>query len=276
MSGQMEAEGPKATRAKHGNSEKLAPGSGGASLPAILLKSPERFINRELSWLAFNERVLAAAEDKNHPLLERLRFLSISANNLNEFYMVRVAGLRGQVDAKVDIPSQEGVSPRRQLEFVNARAMALMHNQQKCWRRIIQLLKDENIHVLEADELSSAEIIWLRKLFLEKLFSVLRPIAVDPAHPFPFLPNFGFALVLALKKGQQKEVLNALVALPRLVARFTRLPGETHRFVALETVVAMYVNKLSGLLGGRVWPVPGAPRQRYRSRGRGGRSRPSL
>ena len=240
----MEAVGLKGARTKHGNAEKSATGNSNASLSAISLESPARFINRELSWLAFNERVLAAAENKNYPLLERLRFLSISANNLNEFFMVRVAGLRGQVDAKVDIPSQEGVSPCRQLEFVNARAIALMHNQQKCWRRIIQQLKYKNIHVLEADELSSAEKNWLRKLFLEKLFSVLSPIAVDPAHPFPFLPNLGFALVLALKKGRQKEVLNALVALPRLVERFIRLPGETHRFVALESIVAMYVDKL--------------------------------
>lgn len=206
--------------------------------------SPDRFINRELSWLAFNERVLEAAESKNHPLLERLRFLSISANNLNEFYMVRVAGLRGQVEAKVDVPSQEGVTPRRQLELVNARAIELMHNQQRCWRQIVRLLKEEDIYVLEADELRTSEKAWLRKFFLEKLFSVLSPIAVDPAHPFPFLPNLGFALVLALKKGRRKEVLNALVALPHLVERFIRLPGDEHRYVPLETVVAMYVDKL--------------------------------
>lgn len=206
--------------------------------------SPDRFINRELSWLAFNERVLEAAESKNHPLLERLRFLSISANNLNEFYMVRVAGLRGQVEAKIDIPSQEGVTPRRQLELVNERAMTLMHNQQRSWRQIVRLLKDEHIHVLEPDELRPADKAWLRKFFLEKLFSVLSPIAVDPAHPFPFLPNLGFALVLALKKGRRKETLNALVALPHLVERFIRLPGSEHRYVALETVVAMYVDKL--------------------------------
>ena len=139
-----------------------APGNG-----KITLASPDRFINRELSWLAFNERVLEAAESKKHPLLERLRFLSISANNLNEFYMVRVAGLRGQVEAKVDIPSQEGLTPRAQLELVNARAMSLMHNQQKCWRRIVRKLHDEKIHVLEANELRPPDRRWLRAFFLE-------------------------------------------------------------------------------------------------------------
>ena len=210
----------------------------------ITLTSPKRFINRELSWLAFNERVLQAAESKKHPLLERLRFLSISANNLNEFFMVRVAGLRGQVEAKVNIPSQEGLTPRQQLELVNARAMSLMHNQQKCWRQIVRQLHDENIHVLEAKELRTSDRRWLRAFFLEKLFSVLSPIAVDPAHPFPFIPNLGFASVVALKKGRRKENLNALVLLPHLVERFIRLPGKEHRFVALETVVAMHVQKL--------------------------------
>lgn len=214
------------------------------STPAITADSPERFINRELSWLAFNERVLEAAENRKHPLLERLRFLSISANNLNEFYMVRVAGLRGQVEAKVDVPSQEGLTPRQQLALVNARGMTLMHNQQKCWRRLVRQLREERIHVLDTDEIGAADRKWLKSYFHEKLFSILSPIAVDPAHPFPFLPNLGFALVLALRKGRRKEVLNALVTLPQLVERFIRLPGDEHRFVALETVVAMHVHVL--------------------------------
>ncbi|NKB57649.1 MAG: RNA degradosome polyphosphate kinase [Alphaproteobacteria bacterium] len=240
----MDGEGLKAKRNKLAEEAKSVSAEGDADTSLISLGSPERFINRELSWLAFNERVLEAAESKKHPLLERLRFLSISASNLNEFYMVRVAGLRGQVEAKVDVPSQEGLTPRQQLELVNARAIELMHNQQKCWRRIVRSLKGEDIHVLEGDELRTADKTWLRKFFLEKLFSVLSPIAVDPAHPFPFLPNLGFALVLALKKGRRKETLNALVPLPHLVERFIRLPGDEHRFVALETVVTMYVDKL--------------------------------
>jgi polyphosphate kinase len=240
----MDAEILKGAQSKRIGGAKSESDGEDADSPVITMESPERFINRELSWLAFNERVLEAAENKRHPLLERLRFLSISANNLNEFYMVRAAGLRGQVEAKVDVPSQEGLTPRQQLELVNARAIGLMHDQQKCWRRLVRLMSDEDIHVLEATELRPADKKWLRKFFLEKLFSVLSPIAVDPAHPFPFLPNLGFALVLALKKGRRKETLNALVALPRLVERFIRLPGKEYRFVALETVVMMYVDRL--------------------------------
>ena len=237
----MDAEIDKTSARLDGPAVPLRSGNGGGR-PS--LDSPDRFINRELSWLAFNERVLEAAESKKHPLLERLRFLAISANNLNEFYMVRVAGLRGQVEAKVEVPSQEGLTPRQQLELVNARAMALMHSQQKCWRRIVRQLREEDIHVLETNELQQADRRWLRSFFLEKLVSVLSPIAVDPAHPFPFLPNLGFALVVALRKGRRKETLNALVSLPHLVERFIRLPGKAHRFVALETVVAMHVKTL--------------------------------
>ncbi len=240
----MGADAKKASSAEnHGNPAARSP-RGTVGVGRITLDSPDRFFNRELSWLAFNERVLESAESKKHPLLERLRFLAISANNLNEFFMVRVAGLRGQVEAKVDIPSQEGLTPQQQLELVNARAMSLMHNQQKCWRRIVRQLHDENIHILETTDLRPADRRWLRTYFLEKLFSVLSPIAVDPAHPFPFIPNLGFALVVALRKGRRKETLNALVALPHLVERFIRLPGKEHRFVALETVVALHVQKL--------------------------------
>ena len=240
----MDAEPVKGTpNAGRDEAKPLLNGGIGSAVP-VSMSSPERFINRELSWLAFNERVLEAADNKKHPLLERLRFLSISANNLNEFFMVRVAGLRGQVEAKVDVPSQEGLTPRQQLALVNAHAMTLMHNQQKCWRRIVRQLRDEDLYVLDANQLRPADKRWLRAFFLEKLISVLSPIAVDPAHPFPFIPNLGFALVLALKKGRRKENLNALVQLPHLVERFIRLPGKEYRFVALETVVAIHVQKL--------------------------------
>ncbi len=240
----MDAEPVKGTPHTGRDEANPLPNGGIGSAVTVSMDSPERFINRELSWLAFNERVLDSAENKKHPLLEQLRFLSISANNLNEFFMVRVAGLRGQVEAKVDIPSQEGLTPRQQLELVNARAMKLMYSQQKCWRRIVRQLHDEDIHVLESNELGPSDRRWLKAFFLEKLFSVLSPIAVDPAHPFPFIPNLGFALVVALKKGRKKETLNALVSLPHLVERFIRLPGEAYRFVALETVVAMHVKRL--------------------------------
>ncbi|MBT6093258.1 MAG: RNA degradosome polyphosphate kinase [Rhodospirillaceae bacterium] len=214
-------------------------------LPAsIKPNSPERFVNRELSWLAFNERVLREAENKNHPLFEQLRFLSISANNLNEFYMVRVAGLRGQVSAGVDLPSQEGLTPHQQLDLVNARGGELMRSQQKCWGRLTKTLASEGIHVVEAGDLLFGEKRWLKQYFLDKLFPVLSPIAIDPAHPFPFLPNLGFSMVLELKKRRQKETLNALVPLPHLIDRFIKLPGDGYRFISLENVVALHINRL--------------------------------
>lgn len=211
---------------------------------AITLKSPQRFINRELSWLAFNERVLQEAENKHHPLFEQLRFLSISASNLNEFYMVRVAGLRGQVSAGVDLPSQEGLTPYQQLELVNASAGRLMRSQQKCWGRLTKALASEGIHVLEPEDLLPGEKRFLKQYFLDKLFPVLSPIAIDPAHPFPFLPNLGFSMVLELKKRRQKETLNALVPLPHLIGRFIRLPGNDHRFITLENVVGLFIDRL--------------------------------
>jgi polyphosphate kinase len=210
----------------------------------IKSNSPDRFINRELSWLAFNERVLREAENKRHPLFEQLRFLSISANNLNEFYMVRVAGLRGQVSAGIDLPSQEGLTPQRQLDLVNERAGKLMRNQQKCWVRLTRDMAREGIFVLEAKDLLASERRWLRQYFLEKLFPVLSPIAIDPAHPFPFIPNLGFSMVLALKKKRQKEMLNALVPLPHLIDRYIRLPGDGYRFISLENVVELHINRL--------------------------------
>lgn len=210
----------------------------------VTLESPERFINRELSWLAFNERVLREAENKNHPLFEQLRFLSISANNLNEFYMVRVAGLRGQVSAGVEVPSQEGLTPREQLAMVNKRADDLMKSQQKCWERITAALADEGIKVVGPGEVTASEKRWLKKYFLDKLFSVLSPIAIDPAHPFPFLPNLGFSMVLALRKKRQKATLNALVPLPHLIERFVKMPGASNRFIALENVVRLFIDRL--------------------------------
>ncbi len=157
--------------------------------PSPLLGSPKRFINRELSWLAFNLRVLEEAFNEQHPLLERLRFLSISANNLDEFFMVRVAGLRGQVREGVAALSQEGLTAQEQLGQINAEASALMARQQDCWRRLLPLLKSNGVEILSADDLNPAELEWLEQEFLNNIFPVLTPIALDPAHPFPFIQN---------------------------------------------------------------------------------------
>src|SRR5215470_7720799 len=203
-----------------------------------------RFINRELSWLAFNERVLEEADNPNHPLLERLRFLSISANNLDEFYMVRVAGLKGQQAAGIETRSQDGLTPAQQLAAINTRTGDLMRNQQGCWRRLREEMRANGIAVIEAAEVSPEEKTWLDAYFLDQIFPVLTPMAMDPAHPFPFIPNLGFAIVLDLRRTEDNRQLRALIVLPPQLARFVRLPGRTIRFLPLVTLVGMYLDRL--------------------------------
>jgi polyphosphate kinase len=203
-----------------------------------------RFINRELSWLAFNERVLEEADNPAHPLLERLRFVSISANNLDEFYMVRVAGLKGQVAAGVTTPSQDGLSPAQQLVAINRRAAALMANQQRCWTSLKDDLRRAGIAVVSPEELSAEDRRWLDGHFMEAVFPVLTPLAIDPAHPFPFIPNKGFAMVLELFRHSDGRLLRALVPLPPQIDRFARLPGDAVRFLPLEELVGLYLNRL--------------------------------
>jgi polyphosphate kinase len=205
---------------------------------------PERFINRELSWLAFNNRVLEEAFNPDHPLLERLRFLSISAINLDEFYMVRVAGLKGMVRAGVEAISDDGLTPSQQLEEIQERSNHLMAGQQECWRGLRTQLSDAGIKVIEVDEVTDEEREWLGHRFLEHVFPVLTPLAIDPAHPFPFIPNRGFALVLQLKRAEDGQMLNALLPLPRQIERFVRLPGDEVRFLSLENMVALFLDQL--------------------------------
>ncbi|HEX7200692.1 MAG TPA: RNA degradosome polyphosphate kinase, partial [Dongiaceae bacterium] len=204
----------------------------------------QRYINRELSWLAFNERVLGEAENTVHPLLERLRFLSISANNLDEFYMVRVAGLKGQQAAGIATRSQDGLTPAQQLAAIKTRTGELMRNQQACWRRLREEMRAHGIAVIEAMEVTPEEKLWLDSFFLDQIFPVLTPMAMDPAHPFPFIPNLGFAIVLDLRSAEDSRQLRALVVLPPQVARFVRLPGHAIRFLPLETLVGMYLDRL--------------------------------
>ena len=206
--------------------------------------SPDRFINRELSWLAFNERVLEEADNQSHPLLERLRFLSISASNLDEFYMVRVAGLKGQVAADVKSPSQDGMTPGQQLAAINERADTLTAEQQRIWRKLRAELRENNIAVVEPDELDDAEREWLGVHFMTAIFPVLTPLAVDPAHPFPFIPNFGLALALQLVRPSDNRMMVGLLPLPAQIERFICLPGEQCRFIQLEKLVTMYLDRL--------------------------------
>jgi polyphosphate kinase len=207
--------------------------------------TPEtRLINRELSWLAFNARVLEEASNQNHPLFEQLRFLSISADNLDEFYMVRVAGLKGQVEAGVTTPSADGMSPREQLTAIDARARQLLDDQQARWQEIVTELRAADVHVLQPEDVSKEEADWLGARFDEQIFPVLTPLAIDPAHPFPFIPNFGYGLALSLRRRSDGEDINALVPIPHRLDRFIRLPGEAIRAIAVEQVAGMFMDRL--------------------------------
>ncbi len=196
-------------------------------------------------------RVLEEADNTNHPILERLRFLSISASNLDEFYMVRVAGLRGQVNAGISTPSQDGLSPLEQLRYVNEKAGELISAQQHSWEVLNQQLRQHGIAVLETGELSENEKSWLSDYFDQKIFPVLTPLAVDPAHPFPFIPNRGFALALKLRGSASGRTMTALLPVPGQIERFIYLPTEQSetkyyrgRYVALENVLVLFLDRL--------------------------------
>ncbi len=214
---------------------------------AALRASPKRFINRELSWLEFNRRVLLEAANASHPLLERVRFVSISANNLDEFFMVRVAGVSGQVRSGVETLSDDGLLPEEQLPLINARVSELAQTQVGLWRQLEELLKAEHVFFVDPATLKKAERIWLDDHFFQHIFPVLTPLAVDPAHPFPFIPNLGFTLAFDLMHGPTGARMQALVRMPNLIERFIRLPdtpGEGLRLVLLESVIFTHVQKL--------------------------------
>jgi len=201
--------------------------------------SPARFFNRELSWLAFNWRVLEEASNPRVPLLERVRFLSISAANLDEFYTVRVAGLRELERSGTALPSIDGLSPGEQLLRINENARELMATQQATFESLRLRLSDERIHLLHREDLTPEDRIWLQEHFLSNVFPMLSPLAIDPAHPFPFIPSGGFCLALQLERNSDGFRRNALLPVPQQISRFIALPTEglAHRFLPMEEVL---------------------------------------
>ena len=212
-------------------------------------QGPDRFYNRELSWLQFNHRVLEEASNQQHPLLERLRFLSIAAANLDEFYMVRAAGVYGQVSAGISTLSQDGLTPMQQLAAINKFAARLVADKQAIWQTIKTELAGTGIHVLQGDEVTPGQRARLEQLFLTHIFPILTPIAADPAHPFPFILNKGLTIVVEMVRPADGKTMNGLIPIPGQLDRFIRLEADAGkpkeiRFIKLESVIGMFLTEL--------------------------------
>jgi len=212
--------------------------------PFAATEGNDRYFNRELSWMAFNRRVLEEARNPAHPLLERLRFLSISGSNLDEFFMVRVAGLKGQQLQDVTQRSLDGLNSSQQLAAIVGEADELIERQRTVWRELRGLLAETGIVVLSSrtidESVTADELRWLETQFREQIFPILTPQALDPAHPFPFMPNKGLAVMFDLVRESDDEPIRELVMLPAPMPRFLRIPGEMVRYVAVESLVKRF------------------------------------
>ncbi|MFL5259397.1 MAG: RNA degradosome polyphosphate kinase [Hyphomicrobiales bacterium] len=219
-----------------------------AAEATVGVSDPSRFINRELSWLGFNMRVLEEARNPRHPLLERVRFLSISGSNLDEFFMVRVAGLVGQMRAKLSEPSDDGLTPAEQLERIRKVAQELMAEQDTRWKQLVAELADNGIVIVSPLDVVESDRASLDDRFLSYVLPVVTPIAIDPAHPFPFIPNRGFIIALELRRRKDATRMNALLPIPQQLDRFTRLPvlpgSAAARFISLENMLSLFLPRL--------------------------------
>ena len=202
-----------------------------------------KYINRELSWLEFNQRVLEEAENPKIPLAERLNFLSISGSNLDEFFMVRVAGLKGQVDSEVFIETIDGLMPKQVLYEVIKKSKFIKKKQNECWENLLKELSKNGIKVCETKQLKVTEKKWLKTYFVKEIFPLLTPVAIDPAHPFPFVPNLGLSIVLKLKSKKSKNIIRVVVPFPKGLKKFIKI-NDINKFIATENIIIFFIDQL--------------------------------